>query len=450
MSAAPLEEIAADLLAAARQRGATAADVVVVEGDALSVSVRLGEIEKVQRARGKHLGLRTFVGERSAITSSADFSPASLAKLADDSVALARVTAPDPFGGLPAEEQLARSFPELDLFDPAMADIDVEQVSEWCKRAEAAALEVDPRITNSEGAEVDAGSQRVVYAASNGFSGGYSSSRCSLAVVPVATENGSMQRDHWYSLARRLADLDAPEAVGRRAAERTVRRLGARKSPTSQVPVVFDPEMAAGLLGHLAGAVSGSALYRGTSFLVGQLGERIAPSFVHVDDDGGRVGGLASRPFDGEGLATRATHVVSEGVLSSYLFDTYSARKLGGTSTGNAARSVADSPHVSPTNFVLRAGDASPEEIIRSVRSGLYVTELMGFGVNPVTGDYSRGASGIWIENGELAYPVEEITIAGNLRAMFRDIEVLGNDLELRRGIAAPTIKISRMMVAGQ
>lgn len=450
MSGAALEQIAEQLLAAARQRGASAADVVVVEGDALTVSVRLGTIEKVQRARAKHLGLRAFVGESSAITSSADFSSASLAKLADDAVALAKVTAPDPYGGLPAAEELARSLPDLDLFDPAIGELEVEQATEWCKTAEAAALEVDPRITNSEGAEVDAGSQRVVYAASNGFTGGYRSSRCSLAVVPVATQNGSMQRDHWYSVERHLAKLERPEDVGRRAAERTVRRLGARKAPTCQVPVVFDPEMAASLVGHLAGAVSGSALYRGTSFLAGKLGERIAPAFVFVDDDGRRLGGLASRPFDGEGLPTRSTAVLSEGVLVSYLFDTYSARKLNGRSTGNAARSVADVPHVSPTNFFLRAGDVAPEEIIRSVRSGLYVTELMGFGVNSITGDYSRGASGLWIENGELTYPVEEITIAGNLLRMLGDIEVIGNDLEPRRSIGAPTLKIGKMMVAGQ
>jgi PmbA protein len=312
-----------------------------------------------------------------------------------------------------------------------------------------AAPHPDPRITNSEGAEFDAGTSGVLYAASNGFSGGYQSSHCSLAVVPIATQNGSMQRDYWYSARRHLAKLDAPEAIGRTAAARALRRLGARKVQTCEVPVVFDPDMAASLLGHLAGAVSGNALYKGMSFLLGKLGEQIAPSFVTVTDDGTLVGGLGSKPFDAEGLPTRQTIVVDGGVLRSYLFDCYSARKLHSQSTGNAARSIADAPHVSPTNFILQPGTTSPKDIVASVKSGLYVTELMGFGVNPVTGDYSRGASGMWIENGELAYPVEEITIAGNLLTMFRDIEVVGNDLDLRRSIVAPTLKIARLTVAG-
>jgi PmbA protein len=315
--------------------------------------------------------------------------------------------------------------------------------------AEAAARDSDPRITSSEGASFDSGSHTVVYAASNGFSGSYRSSSASLSAVPVASENGSMQRDYWYTAQRHLARLDSPESVGKTAAMRTLRRLGARQVSTCRVPVVFDPDMAASLLGHLAGAASGGSLYRGTSFLLDKIGERIAPDFVHIDDDGTIPRGLGSKPFDGEGLATRRTPIVEGGVLKNYLFDTYSARKMNARSTGNASRSVADSPHVSPTNFFLRAGTVAPEEIIRSVRSGLYVTGLMGFGVNPVTGDYSRGASGLWIENGELTYPVEEITIAGNLLAMFADIEMVGTDLVLRRGISAPTIKIREMTVAG-
>ena len=449
MSPQPLEQIAEFLLEQAAANGATAADVVVAEGDSLTVGVRLDQVEKVKRARAKHLGLRVFVGERSAITSTADFSHDSLTGLATDSVALARVTSADPYGGLPAVGELARAIPELDLYDSAIAEVTPEQATAWCKAAEAVALQVDPRITNSEGAEFDGGTHRIVYAASNGFRGSYRSSSCSLAVVPVATENGTMQRDYWFSAQRHLSRLEPPEAIGRTAAARTLRRLGARKVPTCEVPVIFDPDMAASLLGHLAGAVSGNALYKGTSFLIGKLGEPLAPPFVHVYDDGTVTGALGSKPFDAEGLATRRTPVIEAGVLRSYLFDCYSARKLDSRSTGNAARSVADSPHVSPTNFFLQAGSASPQEIIRSVRSGLYVTELMGFGVNPVTGDYSRGAVGVWVENGELAYPVEEITIAGNLLEMFRNIEMVGNDLVMRRSVAAPTLKIARLTVAG-
>jgi len=449
VSTPSLEEIAARLLQGARAHGASAADVVVAEGDSLAVGVRLGEVEKVKRSRGKHLGLRVFVGERSAVTSTADFSREALAGLAADAVALARVTAPDPYSGLPAASDLTTQVPELDLYDPALETVTAEQALQWCKEAEAAAREADARITNSEGAEFDAGTNRIVYATSHGFTGEYRSSSCSLWAVPVASQNGTMQRDYWYSSQRHLAQLDAPAAIGRIAAARAVRRLGARPVPTCEVPVVFDPEMAASLLGHLAGAVSGDALYKGTSFLLGRLGEAIAPSFVNVYDDGTLPGALGSKPFDAEGLATRRTPVVEGGILRSYLFDSYSARKLDSRSTGNAARSVAGSPHVSPTNFFLDAGTTTPEEIIASVGSGLYVTELMGFGVNPVTGDYSRGASGIWIENGELAFPVEELTIAGNLLAMFRAIEVVGNDLTRRRSVSAPTVKIAKLTVAG-
>jgi PmbA protein len=444
-----LDEIAELLLRGAREHGATAADVVVAEGDSLAVGVRLGGVEKVQRARAKHLGLRAFVGERSAILSTADFSRDALVKLGADAVALARVTAADPYSGLPEPGELATAPPDLALYDPAVRDVTVEQATEWCKAGEAAAREADSRITNSEGAEFDAGSHLVVYAASNGFRGSFRSSSCSLTVVPVATHNGAMERDHWYSVQRHLAKLEPPESIGRTAAARALRRLGARKIETREVPVVFDPDTAASLVRHLAGAVSGNALYKGMSFLTGRLGQRIAPPVVSVQDDGTLPGALGSKPFDGEGVATRRTAVIEGGVLSSYLFDTYSARKMQSRSTGNAARSVADAPHVSANNLFLAAGDTPPEDIIRSVASGLYVTELMGFGVNPTTGDYSRGASGLWIEHGELAYPVSEITIAGNLLQMFQDIEAVGNDLVLRHSIAAPTIKIGKLTVAG-
>lgn len=449
MSAPSLEEIAELLLRGAAQHGATAADVVVAEGDSLMVGVRLGKVEKVQRARGKHLGLRAFAGERSAILSTADFSRPALEQLAADAVALARVTAADPFSGLADPSLLATNPPSLELYDPAVGTVTAEQATEWCIAAETAARDSDPRITNSEGAEFDAGSHFVLYAASNGFHGSYRSSSCSLSCVPVATHDGGMERDHWYSVQRRLDRLESPESIGRTAAQRALRRLGARQVGTGEVAVVFDPDMAGSLLRHLAGAVSGGAIYRGLSFLTGKLGEAIAPSFISVYDDGLLADGLGSKPFDGEGLQTRRTPVLEGGVLRSYLCDTYAARKLSLPPTGNASRSVGDSPHVSPTNFFLPAGTTPPADIIRSVKKGLYVTELMGFGVNATTGDYSRGASGLWIEDGELTYPVSEITIAGNLLQMFRDIEVVGDDLTLRHSIASPTLKIARMTVAG-
>jgi len=449
MSAQPLEEIAEFLLAAAKRNGATAADVVVAEGDALDVGVRLGSIEKLKQAHQKHLGLRAFIGERSAVTSSADFSRASLEKLATDTCALARIVAPDPFSGLPDSTEVATATADLDLYDPAVADLTPERAIELATAAEHAALEADARITNSEGAEMGASTDHVVYASSVGFRGGYRNSGVSLSAVPIASDNGSMQRDYWYSAQRKLERLESADAIGRKAAARVLRRLNARQVSTCEVPVIFDPDMASGLMRHIAAAVSGYALYKGTSFLTGKLGQRIAPEFMTVIDDGTLRGALGSKPFDGEGLATRRTVVIDHGVLTNYLFDAYSARKLGSRSTGNASRSVGSAPHVAPTNFVLQAGTTSPHEIIRSVHSGLYVTELIGFGINPVTGDYSRGAVGLWIENGELAYPVEEITIAGNLLAMYNDIETIGNDLDMRHSVIAPTIKIARMTVAG-
>lgn len=309
----------------------------------------------------------------------------------------------------------------------------------------------DPRVSNSEGADFNSSDGRVVLANSHGFVGDYRSSSFSMSVSPVATDpaTGGMQRDSWYAIQRAYKRLDSPESVGREAARRTLRRLGARKVATCKAPVIFDQEMAGSLLGNLCGALSGYALYKGASFLIGQLGRQIAPETVTVYDDGRMLRGFGSRPFDGEGLPTRKTPVIERGVLKSYLLDTYSGRKLGMASTGNASRSVGESPSVGPTNFYLVPGTVPPADIIRSVQRGLYVTELIGFGINMVTGDYSRGAAGFWIENGELAYPVEEITIAGNLKRMLLDIEIIGNDLEFRGRIASPTVKIREMTIAG-
>jgi PmbA protein len=290
---------------------------------------------------------------------------------------------------------------------------------------------------------------RVVYASSEGFAGEYRGSTFGISVAPVAKENGSMQRDYWYSSNRRFSRLESAKTVGEKAARRTLRRLGARKVKTSEVPIVFEPEIAGSLLRSLAAAISGYSLYKGASFLAGKLGTMIASDLVTVIDDGTIPGALGSRPFDAEGLPVRKKLIVEKGQLQSYLLDTYSGKKLGLPSTGNASRGVGEPPGVSPTNFFFAAGSHSPEEIIGSVQNGFYVTELIGFGVNMVTGDYSRGAAGLWIENGQLAYPVEEVTIAGNLKEIYQNIEMVGNDLEMRGRIASPTIKISKMTVAG-
>ena len=446
---AALADIAQDLVARARAAGADAADAVVAESDALAVGVRLAEVEKMKRARQRRAGLRVFVAGATAVASSADLSADAIAELAREAVALARATAPDAWGGLPDRGDLANAPPDLDLDDPAVGNVEPEQALGWARDAEAAALAAAAEITNSEGAEFGADRGAVAYASSLGFVGAYAGSHASLAVVPVATRDGAMQRDHWYTAHRKLGALDAPDAVGREAARRTLRRLGARRPPTCECPVIFDPETAASLLRHLAGAISGSALYRRMSFLLDRLGEQVASPAVTVIDDPLRPAGPASRPFDGEGVRQTRRVVVERGVLRTYLLDSYSARRLRLRTTGHAARGIGDTPGAGPTNFTLEPGPWSAEAIVRSVARGLYVTELIGFGVNPVTGDYSRGAAGLWIENGELTHPVEELTIAGNLRDMLRDVEMVGSDLTPRNAIASPTIKIARMTVAG-
>jgi PmbA protein len=442
-------QLASDLLAMAKRGGATEADVVIVDGENLSVQVRLAAVDRLTKAREKRLGLRVFTGKRSASTSTSDFSNASLHQLVEQTCRLARAVVEDHVSGLPSAEDMAKEQPDLDLYDTTKLDTD-RQI-ELARRAEAAAMAADERITNSEGADFDSSSGRIVLANSHGFVGEYRSSSFSLSVSPIAVDptTGAMQRDAWYGVQRKFGKLESPEAIGAEAAKRAVRRLGAKKVDTKRVPVVFDQEMAASLMGNLCGAVSGYSLYKGASFLIGQLGKPLAPDYVTIYDDGRMVGGLGSRPFDGEGLATRKNTVVDKGRLTSYLLDAYSGRKLGLPSTGNASRSVGESPSVGPTNFYLAPGSRSAADIIGTVKAGLYVTELIGFGINMVTGDYSRGASGFWIENGELAYPVEEITIAGNLKQMFRDIELVGNDLIFRGRIASPTVKIAEMTVAG-
>ncbi len=440
-------QLALDLLARAKQRGATEADVMVVDGHNLSVQVRLSAVDRLTKAREKRLGLRVFFGKRSASTSTSDFSKSSLDQLVADTCALAQAVVEDPISGLPAAYATDR--PDLDLYDAT--ELGTDEHIALAKRAEAAALSADPRVSNSEGADFNSSDGHVLMANSHGFVGDYRSSSFSMSVSPVATDpsTGGMQRDSWYAIQRAYARLESPESVGKEAARRTLRRLGARKVPTCKAPVIFDQEMAGSLMGNLCGAVSGHALYKGASFLIGQLGSKIAPETVTVYDDGRMPRGFGSRPFDGDGLPTRKTPVVKRGILKNYLLDTYSGRKLGMASTGNASRSVGESPSVGPTNFYLAPGGSAPEEIIRSVKRGLYVTELIGFGINMVTGDYSRGAAGFWIENGELAYPVEEITIAGNLKRMLLDIEMIGSDLEFRGRIASPTVKIAEMTIAG-
>lgn len=442
-------ELARDILAQAKQQGASHGDVVMVESDSFFVTVRLGDVEKISQSQQKGLGIRLFFGQSSATGSTSDISKDSIKHLIHDTCKLARSTGQDEYGGLPLPEEVAQQTVDLDLVDSQARSVSVEEKIRLARAAEEKALGFDPRITNSEGAEFSSQFSRLIYSNSVGFSGEYEGSVFGLSVVPVARFDGSMQRDYWSSSRRKFSRLDSPAVVGEKAAQRVLRRLGARKVSTREVPVIFDPEMAGSLMRNLSRAVSGDALYKGASFLIGKLDSRIASDLVTVMDDGTIPSALGSKPFDGEGLPTKKKGIVENGVLKSYLLDTYSGRKLGLPSTGNAARSVGESPGVAPTNFYLTPGPHSPEEIIASVDDGFYVTELIGFGVNSITGDYSRGAAGLWIEGGQLAYPVEEVTIAGNLKDMLMNIEMVGSDLDMKSRVSAPTLKISRLTVAG-
>ena len=439
-------------IAAALAAGADAADAMLVESDSIEARVRDVEIDFVKQARERGLGIRALVrgkdGTSQALTSTSDLSPEMVTRMAEESVALARATAEDPTAGLP-EEDYCREEIDLALFDPADREVPIESRIEDARAAEAAARATDPRIDNSEGSQVGSGFSRIWLGDSRGFRGSYESASHSLFAEPIARENGSMQRDYWMTTARTLAATEAPATVGRIAGERAVRRLGARRVPTCRVPVIFDPVTAPSLLGHVSGCVNGYSVYRQTTFLADRMGETVASDAITVVDDGRKPGGLGSRPFDGEGQPTRRKTVIDAGRLSSWLLDSYSARKLGTTSTGNAARSPGGAPSAGPTNLWIEPGEQSLEEIIAATPRGLLVTELIGHGFQPVTGDYSRGAAGLWIENGEIAYPVEEITVAGNLGEMLRSIDAVGSDILWLGRLASPSLRVAEMTVAG-
>jgi PmbA protein len=445
-----LEQIAVDVVNRAMRGGATAAEAVVREGNEFSTVVRLGQVETLKESGSKAIGVRVFRGHRAASTYSSDLSPAGLDQMVSSALALAEVTSEDPHAGLPEPSQLGSIAGDLDLYFDDVYSLSSEQRIEYARRAEKAALAVDKRITNSEGGSFDAADGHKVLANSHGFVGEYRNSYCSVAAVPVAQQDGSMQRDYWFSVARTLKKLDDPEHVGRIAAARTLRRLGARKVKTAKVPIVLDQQMARSLVEHIFEAVNGDSIYRGASFLTGKLGERVASENVTVIDDGTLRGGFGTSPFDSEGVPTRRTVVIENGVLKSYLLNTYTARKLGLQTTGNASRGLAGTPSIGVGNLFLQPGTKKPEEIIAGVKEGLYVTEFLGFGVNLVTGDFSRGASGLWISGGELTYPVEEITVAGNLKDMLLSIVEIGSDLEFRGAVASPTLRLEGLTVAGE
>jgi PmbA protein len=446
-----LKEIATDVVKRAMAAGASGAEAVVRDGTEFSTVVRLGKVETLKESGGRAIGVRVFSGKRAASTYTSDFSPEALDRMVSSAVTLSRVTSEDPCAGLPDAGEQGSVAGDLDLYYDDVYSLSTADRIEYARRAEKAAMSVDPRIRNSEGGTFDAAVGHKVLATSNGFVGEYRRSYCSVSAVPIAQdENGAMQRDYWYSVSRNMGRLESPEEVGKTAAQRTLRRLGARKVKTTRVPVIFDPQVARALLGEICDAVNGDSIYRGASFLAGKLGEKVAGENITIVDDGIMPGGFGTSPFDGEGVPTRRTVVIENGVLKSYLLNCYTARKLGLKTTGNAARGLAGNPGISSGNFFLQPGTRTPAQMLRDVPDGLYLTEFLGFGVNLVTGDFSRGASGQWIKNGELAYPVEEITVAGNLKDMLCNISEIGSDLEFRGAVASPTIRIDGLTVAGE
>ena len=442
-----LEQIAAGAVARALKNGATDAECTISEGAEFEVGVRMREIETLKEAGSRGAGIRVLVGRRSGSSYTSDFSPEGIARMVNAALELAKITSEDPHAGLPDES--GKFDGDLKLYDPAVSAIETDWKIAQAIAAETSALAADPRVTNSKGASFESQLGTRVFANSRGFIGNYRTSSCGLSVQPVASLNGSTERDYWYTSSRTAAGLESAETVGRKAAERAVRRLNPRKVATQRAPVIFEPRTARALLGEIFDAVSGSAIYRQASFLAGKLGEKVASDAVTIIDDATMPGLFGSSPFDDEGVASRRTVVVERGVLMNYLLNTYSARKLGMKTTANASRGLSGNAGVGPGNFYIEAGWAPPEQMITGVRSGLYVTELIGAAANTVTGDYSSGAAGFWIENGELAYPVSEITIAGNLKQMMIEMERAANDLEFRGSVASPTIQIREMTISG-
>lgn len=445
-----LKAIAEKACALAKRHGADAAEALVKGGAELSVSTRLGEPELVQEAASRALGLRVFRERRAALTYTSDLSDAALERFVAESVELAKLAEPDELNELPAREELATTQPDLALWDDAALSVDAKAALERCRRGEAAARGFSPKVTNSEGSY-----SRVVgasaFANSDGFSGAFRGTYQSLVVQPICDDaDGKKRNGFWWTADRYLARLQDPEEVGREAARRTVAKLGAEKIATGEMPVVFDPEAGRALLHLLFSVVAGGAIYRKSSYLLDREGTAVASKLVTVVDDPLIPRGPGSRPYDGDGLPSRKNVVVDGGVLKTYLFDVYSARKLGRKSNGCAGRGVGGAPHVTTSNFMLLPGTTRRADVLAGIARGLYVTEMMGFGFNAVTGDFSRGAGGFLIENGELGRPVSEVTVSANFEQLWQGIDAVGDDLDLRSSTACPTFRVARMMVAGK
>jgi PmbA protein len=445
-----LSELAGEVVKRALAAGASDAECTISEGDEFSANVRMRELENLKEAGSRGAGLRILIGKKTGASYTSDLSNEGIEHLVKSAIELADITTEDPHAGLPEPEELGALAGDLQLYSPDVEQLETALKIETARRAEEAALSADPRISNSEGASFDTHVGRHIFANSRGFAGDYRATYCSLSAIPVARDGDSMERDYWYTIARGFAQLESPEEVGRTAAQRALRRLHAVKVDTQKVPVVFEPRTARTLLDNLFEAVHGMSIYRHESFLAGKLGEKVASENVTVADDGTVPGLFGTSPFDDEGVPSRRTVVIERGVLKNYLLNTYAARKLGMKTTGNAARGLTGNAGIGRGNFYMEKGVQTPEQIVAGIPNGFYVTELMGFGVNIVTGDYSRGAAGLWIRNGELAFAVSEVTIAGNLKDMLLGMEAVGSDLEFRGSVAAPTLKIGEMTVGGK
>jgi PmbA protein len=447
-----LESLAAELVSRATKGGADVAEAIARAGSELSVKVRLGETELVEEAGHRAIGMRVMKGRRVALTSTSDLTPSGLDRFVKDALELAELSQEDPFAG-PADPALLAKGPFADLgtFDPAGGNVDAAEAKARALEGEAAARAFDPRITNSEGATFSRQAGGFAVVLSSGFRGGYRGSYSSLSVVPVADDEGGKKRRGYYWTARRfLEELESAKSVGEEAARRTLKKLGAKKVPSCEAPVVFDPDAARSILGLFSGCIMGGSIWRKSSFLVGRENTEVASKLVSIVDDPLIPRAPGSRPFDGEGLASRKNVVVEDGVLRMYLVDSYSGRKLGRPSTASASRGSSGGVGESTSNFILRAPVTTPAaDIVASTKRGLYVTEMMGFGFNAVTGDFSRGAAGFWIEDGKLAFPVSEVTISLNLGELLKRIDAIGDDLDLRTSIAAPTFRVSSMTIAG-
>lgn len=443
-------DIVNDLIKRAKNAGADAADAVYFAGKSESVSWRLGKLEDIERSENSDLGLRVMVaqgqGQKQAIVSSSDMSSRSLDQLVEHAIDMAKNAPEDPYAGLADQSMLhVGPLPELDLLDNTV--ISGAELKEMARETEESALAIEG-ITNSEGAGASTSQGQIALATSDGFAQSYQTSNFSLSVSVIAGENDSMERDYAYSSKRHFSDLECAETLGREAAEKALSRMGSRKMDTCEVPIIFDPRVSRTLLGHLAGAINGQSIARGTSFLKDRMDQEIFSRDINIIDDPHIIRGPSSRPFDAEGCRNQRLNIIKDGILHNWTLDSSSARQLGLTSNGRASRGTSSPPSPSSTNLYMTAGELSPEDLMKDIKNGLYVTDLIGMGVNGITGDYSRGAGGFWIEDGKISFPVNEITIAGNLKDMFKNLTA-ASDLEIKYGTDAPTIRIESMMIAG-